>query len=81
VTVVGKRKGKLAEIVPLTTDQSLNPFVAKEREAILEALSANNWSIQKAAKALRINRTTLWRKMKRNGIALEKKGVAKERVF
>ena len=81
VTVLGGRKGELAAVVPLTTDQSLNPFVAKEREAILEALSANNWSIQKTAKALRINRTTLWRKMKRNGITLEKKGVAKVRGF
>ncbi len=37
---------------------------AKEREAILKKLHENNWQKTKTAQALRMNRTTLWRKMK-----------------
>lgn len=37
----------------------------EERSAILAALRACNWRREKAALALNMNRTTLWRKMKR----------------
>ena len=40
-------------------------LLAKEREAIVEILSAHGWNLQETSKALHINRTTLWRKMKR----------------
>jgi DNA-binding NtrC family response regulator len=48
---------------------SANPLLAKEREAILETLAAHGWNLQKTANALHINRTTLWRKMKKDGLS------------
>ena len=39
-----------------------------ERQFIRATLVANNWNRQKTAKALQINRTTLYKKMKRNGL-------------
>jgi DNA-binding NtrC family response regulator len=39
-----------------------------ERRIILKALEANNWNRQKTAEDLRINRTTLYKKMKQLGI-------------
>lgn len=39
-----------------------------ERQIILEALEAHKWNRQAAAKALGINRTTLYKKMKRLGL-------------
>jgi PAS domain S-box-containing protein len=56
-------------------DAPTNPLLAKEREAILETLSAHGWNLQKTANALHINRTTLWRKMKKDGLS------SKERVY
>jgi DNA-binding NtrC family response regulator len=39
-----------------------------EREIIRQALKANHWSRQETAKALQINRTTLFKKMKQYGL-------------
>ena len=39
-----------------------------EKAAIRTALEANNWNRQNTATALRINRTTLYKKMKRYGL-------------
>ena len=39
-----------------------------ERRIILKALEANAWNRQKTAEDLRINRTTLYKKMKQLGI-------------
>ncbi len=39
-----------------------------ERNLILQALEANHWKKQETAKALQINRTTLFKKMKRFGL-------------
>lgn len=39
-----------------------------EKAAIRAALNANNWNRQNTAKALQINRTTLYKKMKRYGL-------------
>lgn len=39
-----------------------------EKTAIRAALDANNWNRQNTAKALQINRTTLYKKMKRYGL-------------
>jgi PAS domain S-box-containing protein len=56
------------------TEESPSPQKApgtagsKERQAILEALMRNQWSRQRAARELGMDRTTLWRKMKRMGI-------------
>ena len=43
-------------------------LAAAERERIVAALKAHHWSRSKAAAALRIDRTTLWRKMKKYDI-------------
>ncbi|MFH1033465.1 MAG: sigma 54-interacting transcriptional regulator [Pseudomonadota bacterium] len=40
-----------------------------ERLIILEALTTHDWRRQAAAQALNMDRTTLWRKMKRHGLA------------
>ena len=42
-----------------------------EKNLIRHALEANNWNRQETAKALQINRTTLFKKMKRYGIYTE----------
>lgn len=42
------------------------------KAALFRALEANNWHIQNTAQHLGINRTTLWRKMKRYNISVEK---------
>lgn len=43
-----------------------------ERQIILEALENNGWNRQNTAQMLGINRTTLYKKMKRHGIEFEK---------
>ena len=48
---------------------SLREAMAEPERAIIRAgLVANNWNRQKTAKALQINRTTLYKKMKRYGL-------------
>ncbi len=42
-----------------------------EKKLIRQALEANHWNRQETAKALRINRTTLFKKMKRYGLYTE----------
>ena len=42
-----------------------------ERQLIIQALEGNGWNRQKTARALGINRTTLYKKMKRYNIAFE----------
>jgi DNA-binding NtrC family response regulator len=39
-----------------------------ERQIILEVLEGNNWNRQQTAETLGINRTTLYKKMKRLGL-------------
>jgi transcriptional regulator of acetoin/glycerol metabolism len=40
-----------------------------ERERLLEVLKEHRWHRQKAAEALGVDRTTLWRKMKKFNIS------------
>jgi len=49
-----------------------NAMVAPERQIILEALESQGWNRQNTAAALGINRTTLYKKMKKYGIEFEK---------
>ncbi len=42
-----------------------------EKRLILQALEANHWNRKETAKALQINRTTLYKKMKRYGLDVE----------
>ena len=51
---------------------SLKAAIAEpERNIIRAALEANGWNRQETAKALNVNRTTLYKKMKRYGLATE----------
>jgi DNA-binding NtrC family response regulator len=43
-----------------------------ERQIIIDALDANGWNRQDTARTLGINRTTLYKKMKRFGIDSER---------
>jgi transcriptional regulator of acetoin/glycerol metabolism len=46
--------------------------VNPERQIILDALESNGWNRQNTAELLGINRTTLYKKMKKFGIEFEK---------
>ncbi len=48
----------------------LHQIESNEKVAIESLLKQHNWNRKKTAQALSINRTTLWRKMKRHGITL-----------
>ncbi|WP_298859993.1 sigma-54 dependent transcriptional regulator [uncultured Gimesia sp.] len=62
----------------LSTDSRLgngslkNALANPERQIIIEALESNGWNRQNTAKALGINRTTLYKKMKKYEIDFEK---------
>jgi transcriptional regulator with PAS, ATPase and Fis domain len=43
-------------------------MAASERNAILSTLRKHNWNRGKAARELHINRTTLWRKIRKYGL-------------
>ncbi len=60
--------GKLAtgDILPLK-----EALEAPERELILRALQALNWNRQETARVLDINRTTLYKKMKKYGLLFD----------
>lgn len=49
-----------------------NALANPERQIIIEALEANGWNRQNTSKALGINRTTLYKKMKKYEIDFEK---------
>lgn len=54
--------------------KSRNPFsisdsiFKKEKEFIIDALTAHGWNRHETAKVLNMNRSTLWRKMKKHGL-------------
>ena len=43
-------------------------LAAREKEAIVQTLDANNWKLAETAKHLGISRTTLWRRLKAYGL-------------
>jgi DNA-binding NtrC family response regulator len=53
---------------PINLKQAL---AQPEKDIILQALQANHWNRQDTARALQINRTTLYKKMKRYGLDAE----------
>ncbi len=58
-----------AMTIPVTTGRTLKEALAgPERQIILEVLEANSWNRNATADALGINRTTLYKKMKRLGL-------------
>ena len=55
--------------VPQTGGRTLKDALAgPERQIILEVLEVNNWNRHETAESLGINRTTLYKKMKRLGL-------------
>ena len=57
--------------LPGTPGSLRNAMVAPERQIILNALEQNGWNRQKTSAALGINRTTLYKKMKKYDISFE----------
>ena len=57
--------------IPGTGGGLKSALVAPERQIILNALESNGWNRQKTAAALGINRTTLYKKMKKYEISFE----------
>ena len=51
--------------IPVSLDEALRE---PERRILLKALKANQWNRQRTAEQLRINRTTLYKKMKALGL-------------
>jgi DNA-binding NtrC family response regulator len=65
-----------APMASIATGGSLKSAMQQpERQIILEALDTNGWNRQDTARMLGINRTTLYKKMKRYGIEYEPAGV------
>ncbi|UCG46089.1 MAG: sigma-54-dependent Fis family transcriptional regulator [Phycisphaerales bacterium] len=60
-----EQSGRPAQFEPKSLKEAL---AAPEKDIIRRALEAHNWSRQETAKALNINRTTLFKKMKLHGL-------------
>lgn len=57
----------LGEAVLLSPESEVTPLAAREREAILDALTATGGRLAEAARRLGISRTTLWRRLRTYG--------------
>ncbi|MFC1758197.1 helix-turn-helix domain-containing protein, partial [Planctomycetota bacterium] len=58
-----------ASAIPTAAGRTLKEALAgPERQIILEVLESNNWNRNSTADSLGINRTTLYKKMKRLGL-------------
>lgn len=60
--------GAPVSVEPLGSRSLKQALEAPERQIILETLRSNDWNRQATAEALAINRTTLYKKMKRLGL-------------
>ena len=70
------RRSRPHRLVPCGPGANLKSALAlPERQIILDALAAHGWGRQETAKALGINRTTLYKKMKKYGIEFERQMV------
>ena len=58
--------------LPGSSGSLRSALVVPERQIILNALEQHGWNRQKTAAALSINRTTLYKKMKKYDISFEK---------
>lgn len=72
---------QLAAAMPITTElvgsRSLKQALASpERQIILDVLESNGWNRHATAEALGINRTTLYKKMKRLGLEASRRTVS-----
>ncbi len=53
---------------PQPAPDERGPLARSERDCLVEELTANGWNMGQTAKSLGLNRSTLWRKMKKFGI-------------
>jgi PAS domain S-box-containing protein len=60
--------GQAAQRLPEVERNQGGSLLERERDLLLQALSENDWSILQTAAQLGINRTTLWRRMRKYGI-------------
>jgi DNA-binding NtrC family response regulator len=60
--------GQPTNVQPIAGQALKNAMEAPERAIILDVLELNNWNRNATADALGINRTTLYKKMKRLGL-------------
>jgi len=68
-----RREDQAAQSFALQSAGGLKTALAvPEKQIILDALDANGWNRQQTARMLGINRTTLYKKMKKYGIEFEK---------
>lgn len=70
IDLTKKKKDSPLASTPTLYAAPTNPLLEKEKELILAALLKHGWSRNQTAKALHMNRTTLWRKMKKLGLTL-----------
>jgi transcriptional regulator of acetoin/glycerol metabolism len=54
--------------MPMTSDRLRQAMTLPEKQIILNALQANRWNRNLTAEQLGINRTTLYKKMKKLGL-------------
>ena len=59
-------------VLPAAGNNLKSAMATPERQIIVDALEANGWNRQNTAKMLGINRTTLYKKMKKYDIQYEK---------
>jgi transcriptional regulator of acetoin/glycerol metabolism len=57
--------------MPMTSDRLRQAMALPEKQIILNALQANRWNRNLTAEQLGINRTTLYKKMKKLGLQNE----------
>jgi DNA-binding NtrC family response regulator len=67
-SVIQKQNQRQETYMPISLKEAL---AEPEKDFIRQALEANHWNRQETAKALQINRTTLFKKMKRYGLYSE----------
>jgi len=67
-TITAEPSGNMKDYKPTSLKEAL---AEPEKDIIRRALEANHWSRQATAKALQINRTTLFKKMKHFGLYAE----------
>jgi transcriptional regulator with PAS, ATPase and Fis domain len=68
INIKQQQNSKRSSYTPMSLKQALHD---PEKGVIRQALQANHWNRQETAKMLKINRTTLYKKMKQYGLDLE----------
>ncbi len=59
---------ELGEAMYVPGSDGPTTLAAREKEAIVQTLEANNWKLAESARHLGISRTTLWRRLKAYGL-------------